>query len=121
MRAFAQLAGLRFDDLEPGVTLPAPSARRIANLTAFLSNDAPNAHRYELSGPLPTCIVPAAGTSSGDSEIGRRCVALLAERMGVSLAMFLGGHNGFLTHPSAFAAHAARCSPQIHVTMRARG
>ena len=107
MRKFAAVAGISFDDLEPGVKLPQPTPQRAANLAYFLGHDAPAARRYRLDldalKAAPARIVPAAGRASRDKWT-YRCVRALADRLGIEMVEFPGGHNGFISHPRAFAA-----------------
>ena len=106
MRKFAALAGIRFDDREPGVDIPQPRPERIANLEFFLAHDAPAARRYRLDLPALHAaaerIVPAAGISS--EAFPRRCAQALGEELSRPLAEFPGGHSGFMLRPEAFAA-----------------
>lgn len=107
MRKFIALTGLDFDDREPDVDIPSPSANRAANLAFFLEHDAPAAHLYALDldtlQVARTQIVPAAGRSSR-AIWTYRCTAALANRLGTSLAEFPGGHSGHVLRPRAFAA-----------------
>ena len=107
MRQFASFSGVDFSGCEPGVEIPAASPERIANLTFFLTHDVPAFHRYQLNIdallPLSNRIVPAAGKKSAGRG-PHQCARELAARLHAGLAEFPGGHSGFLTHPSAFAA-----------------
>jgi pimeloyl-ACP methyl ester carboxylesterase len=106
MRKFVAVAGIRFDDREPDVSIPQPRPERIANLEFFLTRDAPAVHRYQLDLPAlreaAARIVPAAGAST--QAFPRRCAQALAGELGRPLAEFPGGHNGFMLRPRAFAA-----------------
>jgi pimeloyl-ACP methyl ester carboxylesterase len=51
----------------------------------------------------PTRILLGVGTQSGQMMAGRAAVAV-AERLGTTPVTFPGGHDGFLSHPGAFAA-----------------
>jgi pimeloyl-ACP methyl ester carboxylesterase len=106
MKKFVALAGLRFDDLEPGVTLPEPKPERLANLEFFLSHDAPAARRYRLDLAalvlVADRVVPAAGR---DTEgFPRHCAEALAARLRRPMIEFPGTHNGWLLRPREFAA-----------------
>jgi pimeloyl-ACP methyl ester carboxylesterase len=46
MKKFVAMAGLNFDDREPDVELPRPGPERAANLTFFLTHDAPAVRLY---------------------------------------------------------------------------
>jgi pimeloyl-ACP methyl ester carboxylesterase len=106
MKKFVALAGLRFDDLEPGVTLPEPKPERLANLEFFLSHDAPAARRYRLDlstlVPVADRVVPAAGRDT--ETFPRRCAEGLAARLQRPMIEFPGAHNGWLLHPREFSA-----------------
>ena len=106
MRKFVAMAGLNFDDREPGVELPRPKPQRVANLEFFLTYDFPAVRRHELNvaalQAAPTRIVAAAGRPSGEAS-AYRCAVALADRLGTGIVEFPGGHNGFVTHPRAFA------------------
>jgi pimeloyl-ACP methyl ester carboxylesterase len=107
MRQFASFSGVDFSGCEPGVEIPAENPTRIANLTFFLTHDAPAIHRYQLNVdallPFSNRIVPAAGQKSAGRG-PHQCAHELAARLSTAPAEFPGGHSGFLTHPSAFAA-----------------
>jgi pimeloyl-ACP methyl ester carboxylesterase len=105
MKKFVALSGLRFDDLEPGVTLPEPKPERLANLEFFLTHDAPAARRYrlDLSALVPVAdrVVPAAGRDT--ETFPRRCAEALAARLQRPMIEFPGTHNGWLLRPREFA------------------
>jgi pimeloyl-ACP methyl ester carboxylesterase len=106
MRKFVAVAGIRFDDREPDVTIPQPRPERIANLEVFLARDAPAVHRYQLDlaalHKAAARIVPAAGTST--QAFPRHCAQALADELGRPLTEFPGDHSGFILRPRAFAA-----------------
>lgn len=106
MKKFVALAGLRFDDLEPGVTLPEPKPERLANLEFFLSHDAPAARRYRLDlstlVPVADRVVPAAGRDT--DGFPRHCAEALASRLQRPMIELPGAHNGWLLRPREFAA-----------------
>jgi pimeloyl-ACP methyl ester carboxylesterase len=105
MRKFVAVAGIRFDDREPDVSIPQPRPERIANLQFFLTHDAPAVHRHQLDLPALRAaaarIVAAAGAST--QTFPRRCAQALAGELGRPLAEFPGGHSGFMLRPRAFA------------------
>ncbi len=107
MQAFAALAGLDFDDVEPGLELPRPTPQYAVNVGFFLAHDAPAARAYQVDlaalRRVATQMIVAAGSANRDQPV-HRCAAALAEAMGTPLVEFPGGHNGFVTHPRAFAA-----------------
>ncbi|MCX5213804.1 alpha/beta hydrolase [Kitasatospora sp. NBC_00240] len=97
-------------ETEPGFTMPATTARRIANIEFFLSNDLPELRdstlcAADLAAPATrrVRIVPAAGRTSGQAW-NYRCAEELAALLGTDIVEFPGGHNGNTTHPRAFAA-----------------
>jgi pimeloyl-ACP methyl ester carboxylesterase len=106
MRKAVALAGLRFDDREPEVTLPGPKPERLANLEFFLAHDAPAVHRYRLDltalAPLADRIVPAAGRNT--ETFPRHCAKALAAELRRPLVEFPGGHNGSVLRPREFSA-----------------
>jgi pimeloyl-ACP methyl ester carboxylesterase len=106
MRKFVAIAGIRFDDREPDVTIPQPRPERIANLEFFLTHDAPAVRRYQLDlnalHQAAARIVPAAGAST--QTFPRQCAQALADELGRRLAEFPGGHSGFILRPRSFAA-----------------
>jgi pimeloyl-ACP methyl ester carboxylesterase len=106
MKKFVVMAGLNFEDREPDVELPRPGPERAANLRFFLSHDAPAVRLYKLDlaalQATPTKIVVAAGRTSG-AALAHQCANALANRLGIPIVEFPGGHGGFLTHPRAFA------------------
>jgi pimeloyl-ACP methyl ester carboxylesterase len=106
MRKFVAVAGIRFDDREPDVSIPRPGPERIANLEFFLTHDAPAVRRYRLDlaalHDAAAHIVPAAGADT--QSFPRRCAQALAGELGRPLAEFPGGHSGFMLRPGAFAA-----------------
>jgi len=75
MRKFVAVAGIRFDDREPGMAIPQPEPERIANLKFFLTHDAPAIRRYRLDLPAlhdaAPRVVIAAGARS--TAFPRRC------------------------------------------------
>ena len=111
MKKMAAISGVNFSDREPDVELPRPdsqgAARMAANMSFFLSNDAPAAHRYKLDvaalKAAPTRIVPASGRTSGET-LPRHSALALAERLGTPVAEFPGGHSGYVLRPREFAS-----------------
>jgi pimeloyl-ACP methyl ester carboxylesterase len=109
--AFAALVGIGTTDTEPGVRLPSSGPERAANLAFFTRYDAPAAHSYRLDIPAlrgtPTRIVPAAGRTS-QQLFPHRVAEALADQLDAPLVEFPGAHNGFVTHPTGFAAAVTR-------------
>ena len=106
MRRFVALAGLRFDDREPEVTLPEAKPERLANLEFFLAHDAPAVRRYRLDltalALLADRVVPAAGRNT--ETFPRHCAEALAAALLRPLVEFPGGHNGSVMRPREFSA-----------------
>jgi pimeloyl-ACP methyl ester carboxylesterase len=107
MRKFLAMTGVNLADHEPDVVWPRPNPQRQANLTFFLTHDAPAVRWYNLDvaalKAAPTRIVPAAGSTS-PAVWTHQCAEVLAEQLGTPLVEFPGGHNGHVSHPRAFAA-----------------
>jgi hypothetical protein len=112
MRKFFGMSGIDFNDREPEIELPRPSPRMAANTEFFLRYDAGAARRYRLDlaalKAAATRIVPAVGQSSPVVPDGRLFHAgparALAERLGVQVVEFPGGHNGYALRPKAFSS-----------------
>ncbi|GAA2629132.1 alpha/beta hydrolase [Dactylosporangium fulvum] len=107
MRRFLAMTRLDPDDREDDVVLPRPSADRLANLTFFLTHDAPAARRFRLYlEPLlmePPRVVPAVGEHSR-GNMHAAPVEALAKALGKDVTEFPGGHSGHVFRPKAFAA-----------------
>ena len=103
------LARVTFDDREPEVVLPRPTPQRTANLTFFLTHDAPAVRRYTLDMAAlrmtRTRLVLAGGRTSREGW-PFHAAAALADQLGAAFVEFPGGHNGAILHPRAFAARA---------------
>ena len=78
-----------------------------ANMDFFLTRDFGVVRRYSLNvDALKTSrvrIVPAGGRASR-MQWPYHCAVGLAERLSVPLLEFPGGHSGYMTHPTEFAA-----------------
>jgi pimeloyl-ACP methyl ester carboxylesterase len=110
MRKMAALAGVNFDDREPDVDLrPDPQRAPImpANMTFFLTHDAPAAHRYVLNIPAlksaSTRIILGVGRTSCEIT-PRQCTLVLANLLGTPVTEFPGGHSGYVFRPREFAS-----------------
>ncbi|WP_328388288.1 alpha/beta fold hydrolase [Nocardia sp. NBC_00416] len=94
-------------DAEPGVRLPELTAERAANFEYFLGHDFAAIQRDSLdTGRLRRTavrIVPATGATTPPHVFDRRCAVELAAVLDTELVTFAGGHNGNMTHPSAYA------------------
>jgi pimeloyl-ACP methyl ester carboxylesterase len=111
MRKFAAIAGLDFNDREPDVEPPMPTPQRIANLTFFLTHDAPavrTSHVDEaaLDRERARIVVGVGKTSS--AHLPGRCARGLAALLHAQPEEFAGGHNGAVTHPKGFAKDLRR-------------
>jgi len=67
-KRLVELAAVDYNDREPDMVLPPPTSQRSANLSFFLSNDAPAVRRYRLDltalHESTTRIIPAVGQSA---------------------------------------------------------
>ncbi len=101
------MAGLNFKDKEPDVEFPQPTPQRTANLAFFLQYDAPSVRKYRLDPvglqQVADKISLAASVASG-KNLAHQCTVSIAEFLKKEVTIFPGGHNGFITHPKAFAA-----------------
>lgn len=91
---------------EPGITAFPFTERRAANFEFFLSNDLDAALGDTLTltdVPPGARVIPAVGQTSPPDGFDYLAGLALAEHLGAAAAQFPGGHNGNLTHPSAFA------------------
>jgi pimeloyl-ACP methyl ester carboxylesterase len=115
MRRFLALTKTDFSDLEPGVELTRPAGERAAQYARdfgfFMTHDAPAVRRHAMHeaaldtlgrGGAPRVVIGAGETDRAAWIY--QCARRLAERLSVPLVEFPGGHNGFVTHPRAFAA-----------------
>ncbi|MET8156576.1 alpha/beta hydrolase [Sphaerisporangium sp. NPDC005289] len=107
LQKFLVVAGIDPADREEDAPLRPPGRERVANLTFFLTHDAPAVRRHRLAldalRSAGTRVVLAVGESSGPI-MPYRCTRLLAEALGLPCEKFPGGHNGGVFHPKAFAA-----------------
>lgn len=92
---------------EPDVVLPALDDRRAKNFARFLGVDF-SAIAADVLDPAklretPVRILPAVGALTPAAVFDRRCAERLARLRDVQLLTFPGGHNGNMTHPSAYA------------------
>jgi hypothetical protein len=107
LQRFAAVAWVSFTDREPEVVLPTPGPGRAANFTFFLTHDAPAVRLHQLDVPtlqgLASRIVVGLGRDPASRGPGK-CALALAALLHCESAAFAGTHNGWLTHPKAFAA-----------------
>ncbi|WP_345556458.1 alpha/beta hydrolase [Microbacterium kyungheense] len=92
---------------EPDAVLPALDDQRARNFSRFLGVDfsAIAADRLDPATlrETPVRILPAAGALTPTTVFDRRCAEHLARLRNEQLLEFPGGHNGNMTHPSAYA------------------
>ncbi|WP_228824389.1 alpha/beta hydrolase [Nocardia blacklockiae] len=105
MSRFAQLIELDPTDREDGTALPIPDADSAANLTYFLTHDAPAVRRYH---PDPDALrqhasklLPAVGTTT--TGIIPSCTHALANLLGINTISIPGGHLAPSLRPHAVA------------------
>lgn len=106
MKKFAELAGLNFQDREPGVAMPAPTEGRAANLDFFLRYDAPAVRLFNLDVTALKAVGQKVNVAAGQTSKGKmthRCAEALASLLNKQAIEFPGGHAGFITHPRGFA------------------
>jgi pimeloyl-ACP methyl ester carboxylesterase len=103
----AKLAGMDFDDREPGVEFGPVTEQQKTNDRFFRARDIHTLDTHLLdTGKLfaeRARIVSAVGRTSGGAFAGR-CTEELAALLGAEVVVFPGSHVGLSTHPRAFAA-----------------
>jgi pimeloyl-ACP methyl ester carboxylesterase len=106
-KRFVTLAAVDYSDREPDVALPPPTSQRSANLSFFLTNDAPAVRRYHLDiaalRTSATQIVAAVGRSAPE-RAPYKATEALAARIAREVVAFPGGHTAWLLRPKEFAA-----------------
>lgn len=108
-RPGAEPADAKPADAKPAVELPPEAAARVertmTNMPYFLGRIVPSFMAYtpdlDRLEALSDRLVLAAGTDSR-GELPYRPAAFLAERFGMELVHFPGGHTGLSTHPAEF-------------------
>lgn len=117
MRKFFAGTGIDFMDREPEVGFPMPNPSRLKNLKFFLEHDVPAARRYRLDlerlQAVKDKIMVGAGVRSRGLWI-HRCAEVLAQRLGVPLHDFPGGHGGYAAHPRGFAETLSRLFTDVN-------
>jgi pimeloyl-ACP methyl ester carboxylesterase len=94
-------------DREPGVELP--TERPVQNTVFLMKHEFAMYDRYWLDfGALKEAstqmrLILAAGEAQREA-FPYRSAAAVADRLGIALTEFPGGHVGYITHPRAFAA-----------------
>ncbi|MBO2455670.1 alpha/beta hydrolase [Actinomadura barringtoniae] len=94
-------------DLEPGVQLPPITPERAAGFAYFIAHDFTAVREDHLDASAlqksPVRIIPATGRTTPRQVFDHKCAVELAALRGVPLEEFPGGHNGNMTHPTAYA------------------
>ena len=110
--AFATLTGLTMGPQDAPAHPQPPSAEEVATSTRFFEHGLLPIALYQPDFPAleaaPTRLIVAGGTAS-KGEFPQRTAVALADRLGLPLMNFLGGHVGFLTEPVEFASVLSRC------------
>jgi pimeloyl-ACP methyl ester carboxylesterase len=115
MRVFAagtgpadELDGERPEPVSPEAV--AMLNRTMANMEFFMAHEIRpfTAYRPDLDAlaAAPTRIVPAGGNESRQ-YMPYRPNTVIAERLGINIVDFPGGHTGYMEHPAEFAAQLA--------------
>ncbi|HEX2909473.1 MAG TPA: alpha/beta hydrolase [Chloroflexia bacterium] len=106
LRQYAGVAGLNFERREAGVELPEVSPMGAANAEALFKYTFLAVRNYRLDFEalkrVANRIVLARG-SAGSEGAGYRGALAIAQRLGTEAVEFPSNHNGYLTHPRAFA------------------
>jgi pimeloyl-ACP methyl ester carboxylesterase len=110
MRRFFEIAGVKLDDIEPGVTLPAPNPGRLRNIEFFLAHDTSAVRGFTpdveaLKAQRAKLVL--GGGSAAREALPFRCAAALAKAVGLELVEFKGAHNAHTAQPTAFAEKLA--------------
>jgi pimeloyl-ACP methyl ester carboxylesterase len=96
----------------PPAEPPPPSAEEVATSTRFFAHGLLPIALYEADLAMlqaaPTRMVIAGGAAS-KGEFPQRTAAALAQRLGLPLIDFPGGHVGFITEPQEFVTVLRRC------------
>jgi clorobiocin biosynthesis protein CloN7 len=97
----------RFTGLEMSAAPQPPTAEMVATNERFFAHGLLPITFYEPDiaalQAAPTRVVPAGGTTS-QGQFAQRTAAAFADRLGAHLTTFPGGHVGFISDPSDFAA-----------------
>lgn len=106
MMRFLQISGVDFADREDDAPVLKPSPFLEKNLEFFLTYDAPAVRKYQLDVETlrrrVNKVIPAAGETSS-SNWPHLCASRLADKLGVPLVEFPGGHNAYGSRPTAVA------------------
>lgn len=106
MMEFVTLTSLSMGDREREVKLPKPSAQRTANVEHFFSQDLPATLRFTLDAQKLEALRGKIAVAVGrpvEQNLPRDCALATASALGIDPVVFPGAHNGFITHPRAFA------------------
>ena len=105
--AFSTFTGLTMGPPDAPADPQPPSAEEVATSTRFFEHGLLPIALYEPDFPAleaaPTRLIVAGGIASR-GEFPQRTAVALAERLGTALLEFPGGHTGFVTEPTQFAA-----------------
>lgn len=92
---------------EPDLAPQPMNALRRSNFAHFITDEftaiRTDPGRHDRLHETTTRIIPAAGTTTPRTAFDYQAAVHLAELLGNPLTTFLGGHNGNLTHPRAWA------------------
>ncbi|MFJ2900494.1 alpha/beta fold hydrolase [Streptomyces sp. NPDC087218] len=107
-------------EFEPGAQLSPMTDEQLANIDFFITHEMPAYSTVQLDEPGLDVVraergrlVLATGTAS-ERNWSYRCTHGLADRIGLPVEEFPGGHVGLKTHPTAFAT-------RLREVLRARG
>lgn len=106
MRRFFEMAGVKLDDLEPGVSLPAPNPGRLRNIEFFLAHDTAAVRGFtpDVAALAKQKDKLVLGGGAGAREaLPYRCGAAVAHALGLEVVEFKGAHNAHTAQPTAFA------------------
>jgi len=110
LQKFFSRTGIQFNDLEPGVVLPAPNPQEaVLRGQALMRYTFPAVHRYRLDVEALRHVaehVPLvlAVSSSGQNTPVYQCTLTLAAHLGKKMSVFPSHHSGYIAYPRAFAA-----------------
>jgi pimeloyl-ACP methyl ester carboxylesterase len=100
--------GVRVDNPEAGTGQSRINPREAASIDDFFTHTFMAIHRYRLDidalrKASAKIRIVLAGGGDGREFYQYLCAAAVAERLGTSVTEFPGRHDGYITHPDAFA------------------